>query len=91
MTIVHIRPTAGFLAMSYLLSEYLPTQLFPVHFNTSPLERLQRHSSITVNIENGIDFQHPQFRTLPVISAGNIRNICSHFTRLNIRIFTVWA
>jgi len=49
------------------------------------------HNSITVSRDqydsrhNGIDLQHPHLCTLPVISADNIRTICPHFTRANIR------
>ena len=32
-----------------------------------------------------INFPQPHLRTLPVISADNIRNICPHFTRSNVR------
>jgi len=39
------------------------------------------------NNNNGIDCQHPHLCTLPVTSAHNIRNICPHFTRWNIRIY----
>ena len=34
---------------------------------------------------NGIDFEHQHLRTLPVISADNINNICPNFTCSNIR------